>query len=404
MDVTAGASGFSPPKTLAFMQQQLASLTRHSLQLPLVTVTGSAEPWVTIDGRRLLNLASNCSLSLSTHPLVRQAAKAAIDDHAAGTCTSRLLGGNPPIAEELERRFAAFKGTEAALLFSSGYMANIGVIPALVGPRDQILGDTLNHASTHDGIRLSGATYHPFRHNDMAHLQDLLAHAPPKERKLVITESIFSMDGDQAPLGDVADLCRRYQAMLLVDEAHATGCIGPGGRGLVAQLGLEQEVTLAVNTLGKALGSHGAIVTASQLVIDYLRHFVRTFIFTTGLPPASLAAALAALAFLEDHPQVVDRLQRNATFLRDGLRALGFDTLASETHIIPLRISDANTTLQVAYALTNAGVFAGPIRFPAVYRGTARIRASVVVGHSQEDLGFALSAFARVGRCFGLIA
>jgi 8-amino-7-oxononanoate synthase len=393
----------SSSKITDFMQQQLAKSARQGLALSLPVVIGSAEPWVMIDEKRVLNLASNCYLSLSTHPLICEAAKAAIDAHGAGTCSARVLGGNSPLTEELEYRLAAFKGAEAALLFSSGFMANVGVIQALVGKQDHIFGDELNHASIQDGIRLSGAQYHPFRHNDTERLKDLLASAPPDGRRLVITESVFSMDGDVAPLRQIAELCRDYGAMCLVDEAHATGCLGPGGRGMVAQLGLEQEVTAVVNTLGKALSSHGAFITGSALTINYVRQFAHTFIFTTALPPATMAASLAALTHLEAHPELPERIQSNAAFFREGLQRLGFNTCTSQTQIVPILIGGEDTTVQVCSALLEEGVFAGGVRFPIVARGKARIRASIVAAHTQEDLQLALSAFERVGKRLEII-
>jgi 8-amino-7-oxononanoate synthase len=283
----------------------------------------------------------------------------------------------------------------------------MGVIASLIGPRDVILGDELNHASIIDGCRLSGATYRTYAHCDTAALANQLADLERTQHqgtRLVVTDSVFSMDGDVAPLAEIAQLCQRYEALLVVDEAHATGCLGPDGRGLVAQLDLAQTVTASIHTLSKAFGGSGACVCCSSLVKDYLINVARHFIFTTALPPASAAASLAALALLCAQPDLPVQLQQRAQFFRNGLQALGFQTMASETHIIPILIGDSAQTLTMAQALREEGVYAVAIRPPTVPMGAARLRFSVMATHTEDDLTFALNAIERVGQRLNLLA
>jgi 8-amino-7-oxononanoate synthase len=288
----------------------------------------------------------------------------------------------------------------------------MGVISSLVGPHDVILSDELNHASIIDGTRLSRAEYKIYPHcNTIVLAQQLeeLDRAGHRGLRLVVTDSVFSMDGDVAPLAEIATLCNRYDALLVVDEAHATGCLGPGGRGLVVEMGghkaapLWDAEVISVNTLSKAFGVFGAFVTGSSQVKEFLTNVARQFIFTTALPPADVAACLAVLDILEEDPELPQRLQQKATFLRTGLRTLGFQTLASETQIIPILIGDSMRALQMAQALREQGVYAVAIRPPTVPMGSARMRFSVMASHTEEDLAFALEATERVGKEMGVI-
>lgn len=389
-----------------FMQRRLDALHKRHLYRQLRVVAAGCDPWLERDGQRLLNLSSNNYLGLAGHSDVKAAAAAAASELGCGAGASRLIAGTSAIQIALETRLAHFKQAEAALLFSSGYMANIGVIPALVGPGDLILGDELNHASLIDGCRLSRATYQTYPHTNVAALEQHLARARTGNaygQCLVVTDTVFSMDGDLAPLADIAALCQQYDALLYVDEAHATGCLGPGGRGLVATTGVKAQVTVAMSTLSKALGNVGAFITADQMVIEYVINVARSFIFTTALPPTVVAAALAALDVLEREPQRVERLQALGTFFRQGLQQLGFNTLASATHIVPVLVGDSARALEMASALQQAGVFVVAIRPPTVPLGAARVRASVMASHTEEDLAFAIDAFGTVGRRLGLI-
>jgi 8-amino-7-oxononanoate synthase len=393
-----GADGLDP--RLAPFGRRLDALRRRSRERNLRTVARGAEPWVEVDGRRLLNLSSNNYLGLATRPEVRAAAAAAAEQSGAGSGSARLIAGTDAPHRDLERRFAAFKRAEAALLFGSGYLANLGVIPALVGPGDLVLGDELNHASLIDGCRLSRAEFRSYPHRDASALRRVLRQARRMDhpgRLLVVTDTVFSMDGDCAPLVAIGDICEESGALLYVDEAHATGCVGPSGHGLVEMSGLNLDpAVLTMSTLSKALGSLGAVVTGSQLMIDYLINVCRTFVFTTALPPPVIASAVAALDLLEDESELVARLQGNAELLRMGLQDLGFNTLASQTQIVPVLVGDAQQTLEMAAALREHGVFVVAIRPPTVPAGQSRLRASVMATHTSDDIRFALDAFAVV--------
>src|SRR5581483_5475857 len=378
-----------------------------SLDRRLTTVARGADPWVEVDGRKLLNLSSNNYLGLANHPVVVAAAAEAGEKYGWGAGSSRLVAGSSPLCDLLEERLAQFKGSERALLFTSGYTANVGLIPSLVGPGDVVVGDELNHASLIDGCRLSRADFSAFRHRNVEALDSQLARAvrhSPRGRRLVVTDTVFSMDGDLAPLEAIAEVCDRYEAMLVVDEAHATGCIGAGGRGLVSQLGMEDRVTAAVGTLSKALGSFGAFVSGERLLADYLVSTARSFMFTTALPPPVVAASVAALDLLEANPALVDQLQENAGVLRAALRASGFDTGDSETQIIPVLVGDSGTAVKMASALRQEGVYAVAIRPPTVPANAARIRVSAMATHTRDDLTFAIETFVRVGERIGLLA
>jgi 7-keto-8-aminopelargonate synthetase-like enzyme len=448
----------------AFIERRLEAIRRRNLFRQVTPLDHGTAPWIIIGERRLLNLSSNNYLGLADHPRLKEAAIAAVRDYGCGTGASRLITGTTPLHEQLEQRLAAFKGCEQALLFSSGYHANMGVISSLVGPRDVILSDELNHASIIDGSRLSGAECKIYPHRDtivLAQRLEELDNSGHRGLRLVVTDSVFSMDGDVAPLAEIALLCERYDALLVVDEAHATGCLGPSGRGLVSQLGKQGEhkvqydsgspprsaqgphppsqatphpyenpaqsvgvggvegsggglaptllgfvptpMVISVNTLSKAFGVIGAFVTGSSLVKEFLTNVARQFIFTTALPPADVAASLAALDVLEEDPELPLRLQQKATFLRTGLRTLGFQTLASETQIIPLLIGDSVQALQMAQALREHGVYAVAIRPPSVPMGAARIRFTVMASHTGEDLAFALEVAEKVGKQIGVI-
>ena len=392
------------PPSLQFIERRLAALEKRHLYRRLKTVSGGVNPWLEIEGRRSLNLSSNNYLGLATHPKVQSAAATTVEQ-GGGAGASRLITGTFDLHRQLETRLAHFKQAEAALLFNSGYTANIGIIAALVGPGDVVLGDELNHASLIDGCRLSRAEFQSYPHCDLTVLEEQLAQAQQagRRRKLVVTDTVFSMDGDIAPLAEITDLCHRYEAMLFVDEAHATGCLGPGGRGLVAQLGLKEGITLSMGTFSKALGGFGAFATGDNLVIEYLINTARSFIFTTALPPAVVATGLAALDVLEQEPQIVEQLQNLGTYFRTGLQNLGFDTLTSATHIVPVLVGESDKTLEMATALQEEGVYVVAIRPPTVPLGSARLRASVMASHTEDDLTFALKAFGKVGRQLGVI-
>ncbi|MBI4286858.1 MAG: 8-amino-7-oxononanoate synthase [Chloroflexi bacterium] len=386
--------------TTDFIDQAIDSLKANGLYRRLRSIQGAQGPWVEMEGRRVLNLCSNNYLGLAAHPRVREAAARAAANWGCGSGASRLICGNMSFHEQLEEKLARFKGTEAALLYGNGYAANVGIISALAGRGDYVFSDSLNHASIVDGCRLSKAQIVVFDHKDTASLETALRAArsdgADSSRRLIAVDAIFSMDGDLAPLPQLAALAEKYGAMLMVDEAHATGAVGPGGKGAVASFGLTQQVPVVMGTLGKALGSYGAFVAGSRKLVDFLINTSRSFIFSTAPPPTVVAAASASLDVLESAPSLVEDLQRNAAYMRRGLRSLGYDTLDSETHIIPVIAGDAAAAVEASELLLAEGVLAVAIRPPTVPPGKSRIRVTVMANHTKEDLEFALGAFEKV--------
>jgi len=390
--------------TLDFLREDLDGLKAQKLYRSLLTIDSAQDAWVTLDGRRVLNLCSNNYLGLASHPEVRKVAAEAVEKWGCGSGASRLICGTLTPHRELEFQLATFKGTEAALLYTSGYTANLGIIPALVGKGDTVFSDELNHASIIDGCRLGGARVIVFPHNNLTALETRLRRVAGKSgRKLIVVDSVFSMDGDLAPLPELAQLAAKYGGLFMVDEAHATGVLGPGGRGMVAHFGLEKNVSIVMGTLSKALGSLGGFAAGSAEMTDFLINRSRSFIYTTALPPSAAAAASAALTILEKEPSLPQKVQDNACYLREGLKQLGFDTRNSETQIIPVVVGEAARTLEMSRLLLNEGVLATAVRPPTVPEGTCRIRTTVMATHTRNDLDFALHVFEKIGRKLGLI-
>jgi glycine C-acetyltransferase/8-amino-7-oxononanoate synthase len=379
------------------LEARLEELDSLGLRRSTRLVAGSQGPRVQLDGRPVLLLCSNNYLGLADHPQVRQAAADAAACWGAGAGSSRLVSGTMTVHRELERRLAAFKGSEAALLFGSGYLANAGVVSALAGAGDVVFSDELNHASIVDGCRLSRAETFVYRHCDVEHLAWGIAQTAGRGA-LIVTDSVFSMDGDVAPLPAIAELAERHRLRLMVDEAHATGALGPGGRGAVANAGLADRVDVIVGTLGKALGSYGAFVACSETMARYLVNTARTFIFSTALPPPAVAAASAALTLLEQAPELVDRLRANARALRAGLRREGLDPGTGESQIIPLVVGDAAQAVRVCERALDRGVFAQAIRPPTVPPGTSRLRLAVMATHDGAELTRAARVLGEVAR------
>ena len=358
---------------------------------------------VILDGREVLLLCSNNYLGLADHPLLKEAAISAIERYGVSSGASRLVSGTMELHEALEARLAAFKGAESALVFNSGYTANTGIIPALVGKGDVIFSDRLNHASIVDGALLSRAKFIRYPHKDMAALRRLLAETDVAGRRLIITDGVFSMDGDLAPLAELAALKREYGALFMVDDAHGTGVIGPTGRGSAELCGIMDAVDVQMGTLGKGLGSCGAYVAGSRDLIELLVNRARSFIFSTSLPPAVLAASLAAVD-LVDSPVGVDlrrQLARNASFFRGSLHAAGFNTMGSETQIVPIFVGEAEPTMEFSRRLLAEGFFVQGIRPPTVPAGSCRLRCTLMATHGQDDLERAVSAISRVGKEMG---
>jgi 8-amino-7-oxononanoate synthase len=367
------------------LENRLSELESSGLRRRLRQIDGPQGPRVLLDGKPVVLLCSNNYLGLADHPRLREAAAKAAMRLGTSSGASRLISGSMAIHAELEARLAEFKRTEAALLFGSGYLANTGAIAALARQGEMVCSDELNHASIIDGCRLAGAETFVYRHADPEHLEWGLRQAGGRA-SLIVTDGVFSMDGDIAPLEDLAALARRYSCRLMVDEAHATGCLGPGGRGSVAAAGVTEEVDVMVGTLGKALGGYGAYVCGSQALTEYLVNTARPFIFSTAPPPPAVAAATAALELLTKQSDRVERLQRNAAALRHDLQAQGLEPLGSDTQIIPLLIGDADAAMSVCERLLERGVFAQAIRPPTVPAGTSRLRLTAMATHTITDL------------------
>jgi glycine C-acetyltransferase/8-amino-7-oxononanoate synthase len=387
----------------ADIAERLAELRDSGLHRRMRLIEGAQGPRVTLDGRPVMLLCSNNYLGLAEHPAVREAAARAALHWGAGAGASRLISGNMPPHRELERRLAAFKGYESALLFGSGYLANAGVIATLAGRETVVFSDELNHASIVDGCRLARAECFVYRHADVEHLAWGLRKARGAG-SLIVTDGVFSMDGDVAPLPALAALAREHGCRLMVDEAHATGALGPGGRGSVAAAGLgPDEVDVIVGTLGKALGSYGAYACSSAELVELLQNRARPFIFSTAPPPPTVAAAQAALDLLESEPEMVGRLRANAAVLRASLRAEGLAPGGeSESQVVPLEVGEATRTMELCEALLRAGVFAQGIRPPTVPPGSARLRLTAMATHRPDELRRAAAAVGEVSRELGL--
>ena len=360
------------------------------------TVEGAQGPRVILDGAEVLLLCSNNYLGLADHPRVREAAAEAAQRYGAGSGASRLISGTMSLHRRLERRLTDFKGSEAALLFGSGYLANTGTVSALAGRDGVVFSDALNHASIIDGCRLSRAETFVYRHCDLEHLEYGLNQAG-RRAQLIVTDGVFSMDGDVAPLVELVELARRYGCRVMVDEAHGTGTLGPGGRGAVAAAGLTGEVDVLVGTLGKALGGYGAYVCASTEIVELLVNVARPFVFSTAPPPPSVGAALAALTLLSERPTLVEQLRRNAAILREALSANGLATGRSRTQIVPVVVGGASLAVTLCERALEGGVFAQAIRPPTVPDGSSRLRLTVMANHGTDELR-------RAARVIGLAA
>ncbi|OUM86446.1 MAG: 8-amino-7-oxononanoate synthase [Bacillus thermozeamaize] len=387
-----------------FLQEQLERLEESGRLRTLQPVEGAQQPVLRRGDKRLINLSSNNYLGLADHPVLKEAAaRAAI--RGSGATASRLIVGHDLQVAALEEKLAAFKGTEAALLFGSGYLANVGVLSALLGRGDVVFSDELNHASIIDGIRLSKADCYRYQHRDMDHLETLLKQAAQRgfRRRLIVTDSVFSMDGDVAPLREIVWLKNRYNAALMVDEAHGGGVFGPHGEGYATHAGVSQEVDLTMGTFSKAFGVYGAYVAGGRDWIRYLINTCRSFIYTTALPPAVVGAIDAAVDLVQSSHQLRKALMAKAERFRRRLREMGFDTAGSSTQIIPVVIGGNREAVAFSRALEELGVLGVAIRPPTVPEGTARIRFSLMANHDDEDLDVALAAIGAVGEKMGLI-
>ena len=377
------------------LREHLRDLRDRGLLRRMRLVSGPQGPRVLIDGRPVLLLCSNNYLGLADHPRVREAAAEAAMRWGVGGGASRLVSGNMTVHRRLEEELAEFEGRERCVLFGSGYLANVGIISTLARTGDVVLSDELNHASIVDGCRLAGADTFVYKHADVEHLEWGLRRAEGRG-SLIVTDGVFSMDGDVAPLEEIVDVARRHDARLLVDEAHGTGALGPGGRGAVAAAGLEAEVDVVVGTLGKALGSYGAYACCDRAMAGYLVNTARTLIYSTALPPPAAAGALAALGILRAQPERVDKLRRNGAILREALAAEGLGTTAWDTPIVPLVIGEAPDALRASERALDRGVFAQAIRPPTVPDGGSRLRLTVMASHTSAELRWGARVLAAV--------
>jgi 8-amino-7-oxononanoate synthase len=381
-----------------------AKLVRAAGIYPYYRVLSSAQdPEVVIDGRTVVMLGSNNYLGLTSHPEVKAAAAAALERFGTGCAGSRLLNGTLEVHVELEEQLARFTRREAALTFATGFQVNLGVLSCLLGRHDQVFLDQLDHACIIDGARLGFAKALKFRHNDMDDLARKLAAAPTGHGRLIVVDGVFSMEGDLARLPEIVQLKREYGARLMVDDAHGLGVFGAHGRGTAEHFGLEDEVDLLMGTFSKSLATVGGFIAADAVVIDYIKHQARSAIFSAAPPPASAAAALAALRIVEREPERRQQLWENTAYLKNGLRARGFDTGHSESPVIPVVIGEDRAAFAMVVRLQQEGVFANPVVSPAVPPGRAAIRTSLMATHTRAHLDRALEAFERVGRALGVI-
>jgi glycine C-acetyltransferase len=388
---------------LRYLATELDVLRQQGLYRELRVLDGEQASHASVDGRSVINLSSNNYLGLTTHPDLRERAVEAIRRLGVGTGSVRTIAGTMAIHLELEEKIAAFKQTERAVVFQSGFAANAGTVAALLGRDDVIVSDELNHASIIDGARLSRATIKVFPHRDVDAARRIVRDLPRGQRTLIITDGVFSMDGDLGALPALCDVADEFGCIMMVDDAHASGVFGRQGRGTVDHFGMHGRVDVQVGTLSKALGALGGYVAGSKALVEFLYHRARPFLFSTSHPPAVAATCLAALEALQAHPELIERLWSNTRFFRKGLGALGFDTGASESPITPVMVGDAALALELSDRLFDEGVFAQGIGFPTVPRGKARVRTIVTATHTEEDLQIALKAFEKAGTALGLI-
>ena len=388
---------------IQYLADDLAALKEQGLYRRLRIVDGEQRASTSVDGRSVVNLSSNNYLGLTTHPLLRQRALDAVTHLGVGSGSVRTIAGTMAIHMELEERLASFKHTEAAVVFQSGFTANAGTVSSVLGKEDFIISDELNHASIIDGARLSRATIKVFPHKDADAARRILQELPAAGRKLIITDGVFSMDGDVGALPALCDLADEFGCLMMVDDAHASGVFGRQGRGTVDHFGLHGRVDIQVGTLSKAIGALGGYVAGSRTLIEFLYHRARPFLFSTSHPPAVAAACLAALDVLETEPQWIERLWDNTRLFKAGLQRLGFDTGLSESPITPVVVGDGALAMKLSDRLFEQGVFAQGIAFPTVPRGKARVRTIVTATHTGDELQFALDCFRKVGSELGII-
>jgi len=389
---------------LQWIQDELQKLRDDGLYNRIRTLSSPQGAWLVVDGKRVLNFCSNNYLGMANHPRIVQAVQEAVKKYGVGPAAVRSIAGTMDLHLELEQRLAAFKGVEAAITFQSGFTANLGTIPALVGKDDAVFSDELNHASIIDGCRLSGAKIIRYAHCNPQDLDRVLTDERQKyPRAMVITDGVFSMDGDIAPLDKIYEVSQKYEAILMVDDAHGEGVIGKGGRGIVDHFGLHGKVDVEIGTLSKAFGVVGGVSAGNPVVVEWLRQRGRPFLFSSAMTVPDVAACLAALDILEGSTELVDKLWENTRYFKAEMHKLGFDTGLSTTPITPIMLGEAPLAQQFSRELFENGLFAMSIGFPTVPKGKARIRVMISAAHAREDLDKGLEIFAGVGRKLGVI-
>ena len=388
---------------LAYLGQELDSLKEQNLFRRLRILEEEQKAHTTFDHKSVVNLSSNNYLGLTTHPRLREAALTALERFGVGSGSVRTIAGTMEIHMELERRLAEFKKVEAVVVFQSGFAANAGTVSAVLTKEDVVISDELNHASIIDGCRLSRAAIKVFPHKDVDAARRIVKDLPAGQRKLLITDGVFSMDGDLGPVPDLCALAEETGCIMMVDDAHASGVFGANGRGTIDHFGMHGRVDIQVGTLSKAMGALGGYVAGNRNLIEFLYHRARLFLFSTSHPPAVAAACIAALDVLIEEPEIIDRLWDNTRFFKAGLERLGFNTGLSESPITPVIAGDGAAAMKLSDRLFEEGVFAQGIAFPTVARDKARVRTIVTATHTRQDLQHALDKFERVGRELGLI-
>jgi glycine C-acetyltransferase len=388
---------------LAFLDEQIEELKEQGLYNVIRTIESPQGAWITVDGKRVLNFCANNYLGLCNHPKLKEAAQKALEKYGVGPGAVRSIAGTMDLHLELEKRLAEFKGVEAAISLQSGFCANLATIPALVGEEDVIFSDELNHASIIDGCRLSRAKIVRFAHRDAKSLREVIEAEKDYRRGLVVTDGVFSMDGDIAPLPDLVEVAEEHNLLIMVDDAHGEGVLGRGGRGVVDHFGLHDRVDIEMGTLSKAFGVVGGYIAGRKKIVEWLRQRGRPFIFSSAVTPADTAACIAALDLLESSTELVDKLWENTRYFKEGMKSLGFDIGKSETPITPVMLGEASLAQEFSRRLFEEGLFAMAIGYPTVPRGLARIRVMNSASHSGEDLDKGLSIFEKVGRELGVI-
>jgi glycine C-acetyltransferase len=390
---------------IEWLQQEIDGLKEAGLYNNIRTLSSPQGAWLVVDGKKVLNFCSNNYLGLANHPRIVEATRKATETYGVGPGAVRSIAGTMDLHIELEKRLAAFKGVEAAITFQSGFNANLATIPALVGKEDVIFSDRLNHASIIDGCRLSGAKVIAYEHNSADALEEAIKENLSKYRRaLVVTDGVFSMDGDVAPLDQLYEVTKKYDLLLMVDDAHGEGVLGKGGRGIVDHFGLHGKVDIEVGTMSKAFGVMGGVVAGDKVIVEWLRQRGRPFLFSSAMTVPDAAACLAAVDLLEESTELVDRLWDNGNYFKAEMSKLGFETGASETPITPVMLGEAPLAQQFSRELYEEGVFGMAIGYPTVPQGKARIRVMISAAHDRDDLGKGLDAFAKVGKKLGVIS